>query len=149
MPLEQLGPYRYFVGTYPAAVRAFGAPSSRRVVAGTPRLSNLCGVSWRALGLEMGFASRPYPCRESSLTHGAWYGASIRSPRWRTDRGLRVGDPAARVRMLYPRARHVGSGYWLATKPDHIDPRRREATLVAVVSRGRVTELRLPPGYTY
>jgi hypothetical protein len=39
---------------------------------------------------------------------------------WRTAVGLRVGDTAARVRALYPRARLRGAGtdrgYWLVTR---------------------------------
>jgi hypothetical protein len=150
VPLVRLAPYRYWGPSgYAASVRAFGAPSSRRVVAGRPQTSNLCGVRWRSLGLEMGFASGPYPCRASSLAHGAWYGAEISSPRWRTDRGLRVGDPVARVRVRYPRASRHGASWWLATKEDHLTPGKREASLVAVASGGRIVRFVVPPGYTY
>jgi hypothetical protein len=150
VPLVRLGPYRYWgPSTYAAAVRAFGAPSSARVVAGTARTSNLCGVRWRSLGLEMGFASGPYPCRSSSLAHGAWYGAEITSRAWRTDRGLHVADSVARLRVLYPRASRHGSSWWLATKGHHLTPGKREASLVAETRDARVVRFVLPAGYTY
>lgn len=106
---RRLGSYRYYhldAGpdtSYEDAVETFGKPSSR----GTddPE-SNLCSVRWRNLGLEMGYANAPpEPCALAKFRTGAWYGATIYSRRWRTERGLRVGDSVTRLKQLYPEAR--------------------------------------------
>jgi hypothetical protein len=106
---RRLGSYHYYQSlkagrSYRDAVKVFGMPSSR----GTdyPGESNLCRVRWQRLGLEMGYAhSSPNPCALKKVRAAAWYGATIYSRRWRTERGLRVGDSVARLRRLYPKAR--------------------------------------------
>jgi hypothetical protein len=100
----------------PADARArFGTPSTSRV-----EDARSCVQSWRRIGLVARFLdlSGGAPCRTGVLVT-----ATITSRGyWRTAVGLRVGDPVARVRLLYPRARLRGSGfppgagYWLVTR---------------------------------
>jgi hypothetical protein len=107
---RRLASYRYYhlgsapVTSYEDAVGTFGKPSSRST--DDVKRSNLCTVRWSRLGLEMGFANAPPgTCRLSRLRTSAWYGATVYSRRWQTERGLRVGDSVARLRDLYPNAR--------------------------------------------
>jgi hypothetical protein len=150
---RHLGPYFYGrelnrSRSYPAAVAAFGAPSSRGTdVPG----SNLCTVRWRRVGLDIGFASEPGACRPRILKRGAWYGSSVHSRRWVTARGLRVGDSVQRLRALYPKARSYdrppAEPYWSLV---------REAgefgtvhALTAVVWDGRIVSFEIPANYVY
>jgi hypothetical protein len=68
--------------------------------------------------------------------------------RWKTSKGLHVGDPVARIKRVYPRARYVSrppqpGEWWLLIE------RRSELgiqpLLVAEVGAGRVIALRVPP----
>jgi hypothetical protein len=126
-------------GAMRAAVEAKLGPadSARRTSRGA------CRVVWRGLGLVLAtidFAQRA-PCR------GQWVVATVTGRTWRTAKGLRVGQPVARLRHLYPSARfHAGSaaerGWWLVA-------RRRCAEagggpfpgLLARVRSGRVSAL--------
>lgn len=76
-----------------------------------------CVRSWPGLKLEVEFFTfETQPC-----LRGVALIATVRSrASWRTVLGLRVGDTAARVRSLYPRARLRGAGaergYWLVPR---------------------------------
>ena len=54
--------------------------------------------------------------------------------RWRTDRGLRVGQPLARLRALYPNARRVGGGWQITTRRHASD----QPVIIARMRSGRV-----------
>jgi hypothetical protein len=145
------GPYRFFTAAgpnnYAAARAAFGPPSSTRPL-GRAGQTNLCLVYWTSLGLQLGFASVPHPCRATSLRRAKWYGATLTSARWRTDRGLRVGDSLARVRRLYPRARPRGDGTWtLVARPAPSGEPR--PGLDVRVRNGRVSRLFVLAAYVY
>lgn len=98
----------------PAQVRRlFGAPSSSRVES-----AQSCVQSWKGVRLVVTFFTfEGKPC-----TKGVALIVTVTSrSAWRTAAGLRVGDPVARVRALYPRARfRTGfagdTGYWLVTR---------------------------------
>ena len=100
--------------TAPQATGRLGAPSLHRA---DPPYS--CILSWKALGLRLEFIDldRRKPC-----TAGVLLSATVTGRRlWRTSLGLRVGDPAARVRALYPGAvlHSVDpgrAGYWLIVR---------------------------------
>jgi len=133
-------------GDYASAVKSFGESNSSR------RDGILCHTRWSKLGLEIDFANVPGPCTVKALEkRGLWYGAGITSRRWRTDRGLRVGDSKARLRALYPKARLSGQGsgstsWTLAHKRDQeIDL----PLLVAVLRGDRVTAIVTPADYIY
>jgi hypothetical protein len=136
---------------YPRAVAAFGTPSSR----GTddPVESNLCTVRWRGLGLDMGFAtSAPKPCLAGKLGRSGWFGASVYTRRWRTERGLRVGDSVAKLRRLYPRATFKDvppqAPYWVLESRTQAG-RGPVPYLVAETWGGTVLAIRIPATFSF
>jgi hypothetical protein len=132
--------------SYTAAVESFGASSSSR------RDGNLCHVRWSKLGLEIDFVNVMGRCSAKLLRKsGLWYGASVTFQRWKTDRGLRVGDSLQRLRSLYPKARHVGGSksaprWVLAHWRDH---EFDFELLDADVRGGRVAAIVTPADYIY
>jgi hypothetical protein len=98
----------------PAAARAaFGQPSSAR-----PDSRVTCILRWPGIGLRLRFLS----FEGHACSRGVLVTATVaRRAGWRTGRGLRVGDPVARVRMRYPntrfrRAAAGRTGYWLIVR---------------------------------
>jgi hypothetical protein len=97
----------------PAQVkRLFGAPSTVR----TP-FPQSCVQTWKSARLKVEFFTfEDKPCTKGVALIVTVTGRAA----WRTAVGLRVGDTAARVRALYPRARLRGAGtdrgYWLVTR---------------------------------
>jgi hypothetical protein len=98
----------------PAEVkRLFGAPSTNRVTS-----ARTCGQSWKGARLTVTFFTfEGKPCARGVALIVTVTGRAA----WRTAVGLRVGDSAARLRTLYPRALlRTGfageSGYWLVTR---------------------------------
>lgn len=147
---ERAGPYRYWRTlteghAYGSAVAAFGRPTARGK--DSPE-SNVCTVRWTAEGVDVGFAWAAGPCGERNLGRATWAGMRLFGVRWKTSKGLRVGDAVARIRRVYPRARFVSrppvpGEWWLVTG------RRGELgvqpLLVAEVGAGHVIALRVPP----
>ena len=98
----------------PADVKQlFGTPSTTRVTS-----SRSCLQSWKGARLAVTFFTfEDKPCARGVALIVTVTGRAA----WRTAVGLRVGDSAARLRTLYPRARlRTGfagdSGYWLVTR---------------------------------
>jgi hypothetical protein len=98
----------------PAQVKQlFGAPSTSRVTS-----AQSCLQSWKGARLAVTFFTfEGKPCTKGVALIVTVTGRTA----WRTAVGLRVGDFAARLRSLYPRARvrrgFAGdSGYWLITR---------------------------------
>ena len=98
----------------PADVKKlFGAPSTSRVTS-----SQSCLQSWKGARLAVTF----FTFEGKTCVRGAALAVTVTGrTAWRTAVGLRVGDSAARLRRLYPRARlRTGlagdSGYWLVTR---------------------------------
>lgn len=98
----------------PAAVKElFGAPSTSRATS-----AQSCLQSWKPARLVVHFFTfEGRPCAQGVALIVTVTGRAAR----RTSVGLRVGDPVARLRSLYPRARlRTGfagdSGYWLVTR---------------------------------
>jgi hypothetical protein len=127
-------------GSLRGAVREFGAPSSRR----RRFQATACDVRWRDLGLRIEF----YNLGGTDACSGAgrFLRATITSRRWRTAKGLRVGDSVARLRRLYPRAtfrrdRFYGAGWWLVTRVSRVGTTSRYPGLQARVRSGRVSAL--------
>ena len=147
---QRIGPYSVTSARdagqgYVAAVGAFGQPSSRRPH-GTGE-SRLCDLRWAGLGLEMTFeSSAPDPCAGASLATSVWSGATAYGARWRTDKGLRVGDSVARLHRLYPAAlsRAQSHAWALVFVRGEVGV---TVYLQAVIRAGRVTSLDLPPGF--
>ena len=98
----------------PADVRKlFGAPSTSRVTA-----PQACLQSWKGARLAVHFFTfEGKPCTQGVALVVTVTGRAA----WRTAKGLRVGDTAARLRSLYPQARFRNgfagdTGYWLVTR---------------------------------
>jgi hypothetical protein len=87
-------------GTYGAALRALGSPTSV-VTAGT----GTCTDTWRGLGLRILFTTFGVSsgCRDTFAQEGSIRGTPGRKL-WRTGRGLRIGDTVGKVDRLYPKA---------------------------------------------
>lgn len=68
--------------------------------------------------------------------------AVMRGARWRTSRGLRIGDPVSRLHRLYPTATARGGLWWLVTGYTPIGEGGYYPVLAAAVGRGRVRALR-------
>jgi hypothetical protein len=123
--------------TVGAALDAFGAPSSRR------RISNWgCKLAWHGPGVKVLFANFGIggACGENT---GRSQTARAYGQRWRTARGLRVGNRLTRLRSLYPGAERHGRSWWLVTAVTHIGETRRYPVLAAAVLGGRVRSFRL------
>jgi hypothetical protein len=93
--------------------RLFGAPTTSKA-----RSPQDCLQSWKGARLAVTFFTfEGKPCAAGVALIVTVTGRAA----WRTAVGLRVGDTAARLRSLYPRARlRTGfagdSGYWLVTR---------------------------------
>jgi hypothetical protein len=132
----------------PAEVRRlFGAPSTSKA-----RSAQDCVQSWRAAGLTVTFFTfEGKPCTAGMALIVTVTGRAA----WRTAVGLRVGDSAARLRALYPKARlRTGfpgdSGYWLVTRQVCAEvgggaypgllARMRDGRVAALVARSSVCD---------
>jgi len=94
------------------AVAVFGEPN-----AGAKPVYDRCTLRWHHLGLTMNtYYSQGAlnPCGDS----GRHVSTTVTDGRWRTSVGLRIGDPAAKLRRLYPKANYRGrSDWWLILRP--------------------------------
>ena len=131
------------------AIRALGVPSSCRRVSG---FRSFASVAWRRLRLRMVFGTYgPIPPRGPCAAAGRIVldSAFATGPRWRTARGLRVGDSVAKLRRLYPHARRRRfvrgirpvEGWWLVVRLSRVPDRHLVPRLLATARGGRVTGL--------
>jgi hypothetical protein len=126
-----LGPMRPRVDAKMAtAIRLFGADFL--APAG-------CRFIWPAIGLMARGANfgRGDPCEFVQYVTIT----GLRSHRWRTVRGLRVGNSLGRLRALYPRTTHHGLN-WTLTRARSPFTRRASAVIWAIIRGGRVVALR-------
>jgi hypothetical protein len=97
--------------TLDEATTVLGMPDVRR------RLNDHeCRAGWRTIGLTLLLLdlSNADPCGEGALIR-----ATAASAKWQTGKGLRVGDPVARLHNLYRAATYHRLGYpgwWLITR---------------------------------
>lgn len=122
---------------YGKAVFALGQPT--KVV--NPDIPN-CSASWNSLSLVIDFASFG---GGDSCSDGLAQSAVVRGPAarrsWRTQRGLRVGDPYKRLTRLYPHARRKPGARVIVYQRD---PDVGDGSIItATVRHKRVTSLRL------
>lgn len=119
-------------GTLEQAIEVFGEPTSRKSDG-----YEVCTLSWRSSGVTM---QRLYalgqgdPCGPESRHRST----TVTDERWKTARGLDIGDPLKELRKLYPKAQRDAPGTWRLTT-------RRFAGLPypgleATVKRGRVVK---------
>jgi hypothetical protein len=129
----RIGPYVAWKpparGTYVQAAAAFGRATSCRALAGKKSKA-----TWSSIGLTIQFIA---------TTGGVCQGASgaqlqtltATGSRWRTSKGLAVGDPVSKLEQLYPGATASAGTYRLAK----LDRATNHAALTAMVRAGRVT----------
>ena len=96
-------------GTLRGAIDAFGQPGRK------DRQGASCTVRWARHGLKVIFYNLggQNPCRP---VYGYFSRARAQGPHWETNRGLAIGDHKARLRNLYPNAKHheASPGFWPA-----------------------------------
>jgi len=82
-------------GTLDGAIRAFGKPTSLR----RGRYQD-CTARWRPIGLRIGFYNLGgrNPCLRQ---YGYFSNATMVGRHWVTAKGLRLGDPARKLYVLY------------------------------------------------
>jgi hypothetical protein len=152
---ERAGPYRYLASVrrdcctaYTDAVKAFGGPTHVR------RASNTCLVTWRLSGLKVVFAGARRACTSATLRKTSWFGLRLFGRGWHDETGLRIGQPLARVRALYPGARWERRGGpgrqpWLVLKRRTVNGLRFDALAAQFDPRGRLASIHVPAAYVY
>jgi hypothetical protein len=112
---------------------AFGTPTSVRASRGE------CRARWARLRLKALFTS--FGGISDFCRDGRFQTAVVRSPKWRTWRGLRVGMRSSRIPDLHPEARFVRGKWVLATQS--LFGSEPAPTVTAHVRGGRVRALSL------
>jgi len=126
--------------TVGAALDAFGEPSARR------RLGNTgCKLAWHGPGVKILFANFGLggACEEEV---GRSQTARAYGDRWRTTKGLRVGQRLGRLRGLYPSAIRHSRSWWLVTAVSPFGDTHRYPVLAATVRGGIVRSFALQIG---
>jgi hypothetical protein len=115
-----------------AAIRAYGPTTSRRGG------GEICRVRWANIGVRITFQNfgGADSCEPSG---GRAQKAVVDDDRWRTGKGLRIGNRIARLRRLYPDAKRTSRGFRLVEGILPFGEPRRYAVLGARVSGGRVS----------
>jgi hypothetical protein len=137
----RVGPVVVGHTTLPAATSAF-QNRGKRIVRRGP---SLCLVIWPRIGLTVNFGLVGNDPRDLCKAGVALVVTVTSRGAWRTSAGLRVGDPIARLRALYPKSRaHLHdpgqAGYWLVTRRLCREVGGQPyAGLLARVRRGRVS----------
>jgi hypothetical protein len=130
---------RYLVqrdGSLDGAIRAFGKPTSLR----RGRYQD-CIARWRPIGLRISFYNLGgrNPCLRQ---YGYFSNATMVGRQWRTAKGLRNGDPARKLHVMYAPRRFTGSWAWLLTRT-YPAYNSSYPGLTAKVHRGWVTAFRV------
>jgi hypothetical protein len=115
-----------------AAIQAYGDPSS------TSGGGEICRVRWADLGLRITFQN--FGGVDSCEPSGgrAQKAVVAGDSRWRTAKGLRIGNGVGRLRRLYPRAERTPRGFRLAEGILPFGSPQPYAVLGARVADGRV-----------
>jgi hypothetical protein len=124
--------------TIGAARRVFGRPSALTLRGGS------CVVTWRRLGLRIVFANfgGTLPGQTTCTSSvGRAQAFTTRGPRFRTSRGLQVGDPSSRILDRHPDAEFREAVWWLVDAESPFGDGGAYPSLRAVVSGGRVVAL--------
>ena len=141
-----IGSYKVLGGTQAQAIRSYGRPTSR------VRRRDVCTARWTRIGLTIVFytVSRVSPClvtRNLRIAPRVAVATVSAARRWRTIRGLTVGQPFSELQRRYPESRR-----WFGTRWGLVRATRRPFSglgvwwLSARVQRGRVTQLQVDGG---
>lgn len=99
-------------GRLSQAIVVFGEPTTiRRRTIDTIRA---CVAGWRELGLSMSFFHYARSCVPE---RSCFYEAIATGHRWRTAKGLRIGDSRRHLYQLYPKAQARGQWRTLLIRP--------------------------------
>jgi hypothetical protein len=114
-----------------AAIRAYGQTTSRRGG------GEICRVRWANIGVRITFQNfgGVDSCQPSG---GRAQKAVVDDDRWRTGKGLRIGNDVSRLRRLYPDAQRTSRGFRLVEGILPFGQPRKYAVLGARVADGRV-----------
>jgi len=126
-------------GTLAAATRAFGRPSR---VDPYGDGSDACYVTWSPLQLKAIFANFGL-ASACSPSGGLLQSATIRSSRFRTSRGVRVGSSSSSIPFKHRGAEFISGAWWIASVAFLGDEERLTPTIKALVSNGKVSVLSL------
>jgi hypothetical protein len=120
-----------------AAIRAYGQPTTKS------GRGEVCRVRWARIGVRIRFQN--FGAVDScEPRHGLAQNAVIKGdPRWRTDKGLHIGDSVGTLRRLHPRARRTSRGFRLVEGVLPFGRPTRYAVLGARVANGRVSAFTL------
>jgi hypothetical protein len=123
--------------TLRAAIRAYGRPTDRRGG------GESCRVRWVRLGVRITFAN--FGGVDSCTPRGGRAQKAVveGDRRWRTAKGLRLGNGIARLTRLYPRARRGPRGFRLVEGVLPFGTPQRYSVLGARVAGGRVAAFTL------
>jgi hypothetical protein len=124
-------------GTLDGVIRAFDRPSSLRRC----RYQN-CLARWRDIGLRVNFYNLggQDPCARQ---YGYFSEATMVGRHWVTAKGLRLGDPARRLYVLYSPRRFTGFWAWLVMRYSRIGDGGYYPGLAAKIHQGWVTAFRV------
>jgi hypothetical protein len=140
-------------GTLAQALNHLGQPSTMRGDGSGVD----CNVTWRSLGIDALFQDFAATSGQPSCRPNASFSLSdmmITGGRWVTDRGVRVGDPVAKLVSAYPDAQtpadcvtdnifNVGVRWRLQRTPDPSAINSYICTLAAYVNNGKVVGFEL------
>jgi hypothetical protein len=143
--ISRIGPLRTSGSPGPTlgqATEVFGAPSQIDPVGDG---ADGCHVEWRALRLKTVFADfgGGSACSPNS---GALQGATIRSRRFRTVRGVHVGSRSASIPRRHHNAEFKGGAWWIASVYLPYGEGGDVPTIKAIVRRHRVSAIKLYVG---
>jgi hypothetical protein len=101
-----------------------------------------CTGRWRSIGLRIVFYNLGgrNPCLRQ---YGYFSNATMVGRHWITARGLRLGDPARKLYVLYSPRRFTGAWAWLLTRWSPFGDGAYYAGLAAKIRDGWVTAFRI------
>ena len=125
-----------------AAAREFGRPSSRKLTS-----DNSCDVRWSDLGLRITFANFGLPGPGQTVCSDRASNAQtfrVRGRRFRTWKGLRVGQREESIFDRHPTAEFRRGTWWLKTSISVYGPSDQEFPVVdaTIGAAGRVKAIR-------
>lgn len=140
---REIGSLQVVGGTLGDAIASFGQPSSIRLTRDDPPVSE-CRVRWARLGIRALFLSTD-GVSACSASGGNVFRMALADKRWRTKKGLRIGNTVKRLRAVHPNASfhrrqpNRAGGWHLVRRPDlggGVSP-----TMHALVRSGKVVRL--------
>lgn len=125
-------------GSLDGAIAVFGQPSSMKS-APPDQSQNFCVVRWARFGVTM----KTYLIAEGGQNctpETRHWTTRLTDPRWRTVKGLRIGDRTQKLMRLYPTAIRATGGWWPLVSKDLLGIGQSDPLLQAHVVDGRVRE---------